>query len=187
VTTAIGRWLICDAGMISTIGQALDGFAAAEEEIRRAWIADRPMALAFGQLKNRTALPQRDDVFNQLGLRLEFRLIAMQWCQRRFTPNPGPPNRLHLPMGARVALPRPGGRWTFCPPRRAEPMHLSDHRVAGNAAELRRNLTRRQSVAPQLLEEFHTFVRPVHGPPSFVPGQPLDGIRTSPAANPKGR
>src|SRR5215510_5541680 len=114
--------------MISTIGQALDGLAAAEEEIRRAWIADRPMAFAFGQLKNRAALPQRDDVLNQLGLRLEFRLITMQWRQCRIATNPRARNSHHLAMGARLALTRHRGRWTFSTPRQAEPMHLSDHR-----------------------------------------------------------
>src|SRR5215470_11373432 len=73
-------------------------------------------------------------------------------------------------MRAWLALARHGGRWTLGTPGQAEPVHLADHRVTGNATEFRRNLTRRQSVAPEFLQEFHSIVRPIHGSPSLVPG-----------------
>src|SRR5712671_5995799 len=66
-------------------------------------------------------------------------------------------------MGPRLALAWRRGRWALGAPRQTEPMHLSDHRIAGNAAKFRRNLGSRQSIAPQLLEEFHAIIRPVHG------------------------
>jgi hypothetical protein len=41
-------------------------------------------------------------------------------------------------------------------------MHLADHRVAGDAAELAGDLARRQSIRPQLLEELDALLGPAH-------------------------
>src|SRR5882672_4133524 len=149
--------------MVSAIGQTFDRLAAAKEEVRRAWVADRPVALAFVQFKNRTALSDRNDIFDQLGLGLEFRLIRMQRGKSRVATNAGPRNSHERAMGPRLALAWYGGRRVLGAPGQTEPMHLSDHRIAGNAAKLRRNLRGRQPIAPQLLEEFHAIVCPVHG------------------------
>src|SRR6266404_3341289 len=156
--------------MVSAIGQTFDGLAAAKEEVRRAWVADRPMALAFGQFKNRTALSDRNDIFDQFGFGLEFRLIRMQRSKSRVDANARPRNSHERAMRPRLALAWHRGRWALGAPGQTEPMHLSDHRIAGNTAKLRRNLGSRQSIAPELLEEFHAIVCPVHG--STVPWHP---------------
>src|SRR6266481_4310826 len=121
------------------------------------------MALAFGQFEDRTALSDRNDIFDQCGFGLEFRLIRMQRSKSRVATNARPRNSHERAMGPRLALAWHRGRWILGAPGQTEPMHLSDHRIAGNAAKLRRNLGSRQSIAPQLLEEFHAIVRPVHG------------------------
>src|SRR6266853_705067 len=121
------------------------------------------MALAFGQLKNRTALSDRNDIFDQFGLGLEFLLIRMQLSKGRVATYARPRNSHERAMGPRLALAWYGGRRVLGAPGQTEPMHLSDHRIAGNAAKLRRNLGGRQPIAPQLLEEFHAIVCPVHG------------------------
>jgi hypothetical protein len=149
--------------MVSAIGETFDGLAAAKEEVRRAWVADRPMALAFGQFKNRTALSDRNDIFDQFGFGLEFRLIRMQRSKSRVAANARPRNSHERAMRPRLALAWHRGRWALGAPGQTEPMHLSDHRIAGNTAKLRRNLGSRQSIAPELLEEFHAIVCPVHG------------------------
>src|SRR5258706_796741 len=95
--------------MVSAIGQTFDGLAAAKEEVRRAWVADRPMALAFGQFKNRTALSDRNDIFDQFGFGLEFRLIRMQLSKGRVATNARPRNSHKRAMGPRLALPWYGG------------------------------------------------------------------------------
>src|SRR5215471_8810668 len=154
--------------MVSAIGQSFDGPAAAKEEVRRAWIADRPVALAFGQFEDRAALPDRDDIFYQLRFGLQVLLISMQGRKGRVAANARSGNSHDRAIGPRPTLARNRGRWALGASGQAKPMHLADHRIAGNAAEFRRNLTRRQSIAPQLLEEFHAIVRPVHGLPSLV-------------------
>src|SRR5260370_24731056 len=148
--------------MVSAIGQTFDGLAAAKEEVRRTWVADRPMALAFGQFKNRTALSDRNDIFDQFGFGLEFRLIRMQRSESGVAANARPRNSHERAMSPRLALAWHRGRWALGAPRQPQPMHLSDDRIARNAAKLRRNLGSRQSIAPQLLENFHAIVCPVH-------------------------
>src|SRR5262245_32438123 len=53
VAPPVGDRLIGDARMITAIRQALDRLAAAEEEVGRAGIADRPVALVLAQLEQR--------------------------------------------------------------------------------------------------------------------------------------
>src|SRR5262249_59232608 len=50
-----GGGLIGDAGVRRAIRQAVDGLAAAEAEVPRARIADRPAAFSFAQLCQRAA------------------------------------------------------------------------------------------------------------------------------------
>src|SRR6266481_6131016 len=156
--------------MVSAIGETFDGLAAAKEEVRRAWVADRPMALAFGQFKNRTALSDRNDIFDQSEFGLEFRFIGMQWSKSCVAANARPRNSHERAMGPRLALAWRRGRWALGAPRQTEPMHLSDHRIAGNATKFRRNLGSRQSIAPTPLEEFHAIIRPVHRSSSLGTG-----------------
>src|SRR5262249_13917099 len=150
------------------------------EEVRRAWIADRPVAFVFGQLKDRATLADWDDIFDQFRFWLDVRLISMRWGKSCVAANARPCNSHQRRMGSWLALAGRRGRWAFGAPGQAEPMHLSDHRIAGNAAEFRRNLTRRQSIAPQLLEEVYTVVCPAHGPPPLAPGQSLGRIPPRP-------
>src|SRR5260370_42381615 len=98
------------------------------------------MALAFGQFKDRTALSDRNDIFDQLLFGLEFRLIRMQWSKSRVAANARPRNSHERAMGPRLALAWYRGRWALGAPGQAQPMHLSDHRLAGNAAKLPRHL-----------------------------------------------
>src|SRR6185437_529413 len=58
------------------------------------------------------------------------------------------------------------------PAGEAEPVHLSDHGVAGHAvAEQTRDLTRAFAVNPMLLELLDHFVRPSHLSPRSSPCQ----------------
>src|SRR3954468_23780555 len=65
-------------------------------------------------------------------------------------------------MGARLARTRRcrGGRLGAA--REAKPMHLADHCIASDAAELGSDLTCRQTVGPQLLQHLDAFVSPAH-------------------------
>src|SRR6266478_918999 len=108
--------------MVSAIGQTFDGFAAAEGEVRRTWITDRPMTFAFGQFKNRAALSDRDSVFDDLlWLRRRKRFCPEESVHRLFSSGLDAPIVFGL------------GGWSFAARRQTEPMHLCDHRVAGNA------------------------------------------------------
>src|SRR5258708_5481913 len=171
--------------MVAAIGQTFDGLAAAKEEVRRTWVTDRPMALAFGQFKDRTALSDLNNIFDQFGFGLEFRLVRMQCSKSCVAANARPRNSHEHAMGPRLALVRHRGRWALGAPGQTEPMHLSDHRIARNAAEFRRDLGSRQSIAPQLLEEFHAIVCPVQGLPSLAPAQPRGRIQPRPPDSPK--
>src|SRR5215510_15021460 len=77
VAAQIGR-LISDARMIGAVGQAGHGLTAAEEEVRAAGIADRPAAGHLVQLEQRTALPDRDDVVEDLRLGLDIVLVGVR-------------------------------------------------------------------------------------------------------------
>src|ERR1700680_631525 len=74
---ALGARLIGDPGVVAAIGQALDRLAAAEEELARTRIADRPAALAVVEFEKRTALAQRNDVLDQRRLDFEFRFVRL--------------------------------------------------------------------------------------------------------------
>src|SRR5215475_13429906 len=117
--------------MVPAIRQTFDSLAAAKEEVRRAWVADRPVALAFIEFKNRTALSDRNDIFDQFGLGLELRLIRLQWSKSRVAANARSRNSHERAMRPRLALARHRGRWVLGAPGQAQPMHLSDHRIAG--------------------------------------------------------
>src|SRR6476469_3235171 len=47
--------------------------------------------------------------------------------------------------------------------RKPEPVHLADHGVAGDAAQLGGDLAGRQPVGPQPLEHLDAFISPSHG------------------------
>src|SRR5262249_1108387 len=82
VAAAVGGRLIGDARAIGAVPQAFDRVAAAEEDLRRAWIADRPMTLRIAQLEQRAALTDRDDVLDQFGLGLRLELVESVRGQR---------------------------------------------------------------------------------------------------------
>src|SRR5260370_9689925 len=103
--------------MVATMGPACEGLAAGKEEVRRTWVADRPMALAFGQFKNRTALSDRNDIFDQFGFGLEFRLIRMQRSESRVAANARPRNSHERAMRPRLALAWHRGRWALGAPK----------------------------------------------------------------------
>src|SRR5262249_56687015 len=43
-----------------------------------------------------------------------------------------------------------------------EPVHLADHRIAGDAAKLRSDLARRQPIRPEFLQRFDALIGPGH-------------------------
>src|SRR5262249_53155523 len=67
-----------------------------------------------------------------------------------------------MPMGARLARARGGGGWRLGAARQPEPVHLADHRIAGDAAKLRSDLARRQSIRPEFLQRFDALIGPGH-------------------------
>src|SRR4029079_6339293 len=77
VTPTIDHRLIRDARVIAAVGHALDRLTAAEEELGRARIADRPTALVVVELKQRATLPDRNDVLDELGLGLDLELVRI--------------------------------------------------------------------------------------------------------------
>src|ERR1043166_971342 len=165
VAAAFVRRLISDAAVVAAIGQADDGLAAAEEEVRMTGIADRPMALLFAQLEEGAALADRDDVLERLRLGLDLRLVGSGSVSGE---RGGAAYRVaktaeHGGGRARLARPRPGGRGRLGASRETEAMHLADDRVAGDPAQLGRDLARREHIRPQLLEHFDALVRPRHG------------------------
>src|SRR5262249_31205607 len=163
VAAHMGR-LIGDARVVRAIGQAGDGLAAAKEEVGMAWIADRPSTGLLVELEQRAALADRDDVVDQLGLQLDIELVGLR--ERGVAPYRRPRNPQHMPMGARFARARGGGGWRLGAARQPEPMHLADHRIAGDAAKLRGDLARRQPIRPEFLQRFDALIGPGHAPNS---------------------
>ena len=163
VAPYVGR-LIGDARMIGAVGQAGDAMAAAEEEIGTAGIADRPAAGLLGELEQRPALAERNDVVDHLGFRLGIELVGMS--KRGVAPHRRAGDPHHVRMGARLARARRARGRRLGAARQPEPVHLADDRVAGDAAKLCGNLTRRQSVGPQLLQRLDALVGPGHAPSS---------------------
>jgi len=68
----------------------------------------------------------------------------------------------HVRMRARLARARRGRGGRLGTARQAEPVHLADHRVAGDAAKLPGDLTCGKAVGPQFLEQLDAFVSPAH-------------------------
>src|SRR5262249_12911904 len=89
VAPPVRRRLIRDPRMVGAIGQAGDRVTAAEKEIAAAWIADRPAAGLLVQFQGGAALPDRDDVVDQLRFGLQLVFIGMR--QRRVAPGPCAP------------------------------------------------------------------------------------------------
>src|SRR5712691_4528927 len=146
--------------MVGAVGQAGDGLAAAEEEVGAARIADRPAAGLLGELEQGAALAERNDIVDQLGLGLGVELVGMR--QRGIAPYRRARDPQHVRMGARLARARRRRGRRLGAPRQSEPVHLADHRVAGDAAKLCGNLTRRQPVGPKLLQHLDALVSPGH-------------------------
>src|SRR5262249_15514872 len=152
--------LISDARVVSAIGQAGDRLTAAKEEIGMAWIADRPAAGLLVELEQRAALADGDDVVDQLRFQLDIELVGLG--ERGVAPYRRPRDPQHMPMGARLARARGGGGWRLGAARQPEPVHLADHRIAGNAAKLRGDLARRQPIRPEFLQRFDALIGPGH-------------------------
>src|SRR5215471_3735478 len=156
--------LIGDARVVRAIGQAGDGLTAAKEEIGMAWIADRPAAGLFVELEQCAALADRDDVIDQLRFQLDIELVGLG--ERGVAPYRRPRDPQHMPMGARLARARGGGGWRLGAARQPEPVHLADHRIAGDAAKLRGDLARREPIRPEFLQRFDALIGPGHAPNS---------------------
>src|SRR5437660_5245913 len=132
VAAPLVRRLIGDTRLVAAIGQADDRFAAAEEEVRVAGIADRPVALVFAQLEDRAALADRDDVLERLGLGLDLGLVGRDRLggERGVAAHGIAHAAEHVRGRARLARPRPGAGRRLGASREAEAMHLADDRVA---------------------------------------------------------
>src|SRR5262245_3282361 len=146
--------------MVGAVGQARDGAAAAEEEVRLPRVADRPAAGLLGELEQGPALAHWDDVVDEFGLGIELDVVSVG--ERRVAPHRGPRYPQHLAVGALLARPRHGRARRLGAAGESEPVHLADHRVAGHAAELAGDLTRRQSLGPKLLQRLDALVSPAH-------------------------
>ena len=125
-----------------------------------AGIADRPAAGLLGELEQGAALAERDDVVDQLGFRLDLELVGMR--ERGVAAHRRARDPQHVRMRARLARARRRRGRRLGAARQPEPVHLADHRIAGDAAELCGDLTRRQAVGPQLLQRLDAFVGPGH-------------------------
>src|SRR5262245_22662473 len=158
--TIVGR-LVGHAGMIGAVGKVCDRLAAAKEEIGGAWVADGPAAFRVRQFEQRAALADRHDVFQRLRLELRLQLVDGKPCQCGITADRGPRHvAQHVRRRPWLAWPwhRRGGRLGAA--RQAQPVHLANNRIAGDAAELGRDLARRLALRPQLLQKLHTVIGP---------------------------
>src|SRR5277367_992810 len=160
IATPVARRLIGHARVIGAVGQSAERIAAAEEKVAAAGIADRPAAGLLVQFKNGTALADRNDVVDQFRLGFAFDVISMR--ERGIAADRGPPDAQHVRGGARFALPRRRARRALGAAGESQSMHLADHRVAGDAAKLGRDLTGRQAVRPQFLQKLDPLVCPRH-------------------------
>src|SRR5262245_44445946 len=148
--------------MVGAVGQARDGVAAAEEEVGLARIADRPAAGLLGELEQGPALAHRDDVVGKLRLGLDLDVDVVGVGERGVAPHRGPRYPQHVAVSARLAWPRRGRARRLGAARKSEPVYLADHGVAGHAAKFGGDLTRRQSLAPKLLQRLDALVSPAH-------------------------
>src|SRR5712675_1827301 len=103
------RRLIGDAAVIAAIGRAGGGLAAAEEEIRLAGIADRPMAFLVIEFEQRAALAERNDVLDRLDLRLGVVVVSLHGGERGVAAHHRARRAEHLRGGAWLARPRHRG------------------------------------------------------------------------------
>src|SRR5580692_10707279 len=78
IAAAVARRLIGDPRMVAAIGRAGAGLTAAEEEVGAARISNRPAASVFGQLEDGAALAERNDIVDQLRLRLLLEIVGMR-------------------------------------------------------------------------------------------------------------
>src|ERR1044071_3505968 len=76
------RRLIGNAPVISAIRCSGGGLATAEEEVRLAGVADRPVALFLVEFEERAALPDRDDVLDRLRLGLRLVIVGRHMRER---------------------------------------------------------------------------------------------------------
>src|SRR6185312_7956854 len=122
VAAAIHRRLIGNARVEAAIGRTLNRLAAAEEELRRARIADGPTALVFAEFQQRAALPDWNDVLDdfRLGLDLQIVLVGERGVAAHLGPDPH-----HVGVGARLALARRRGRRRLGAARQAQAMDLA--------------------------------------------------------------
>src|SRR5262245_2155848 len=164
VAAPVGGRLVGHARVIGAIGQLADGLAATEEEVLCAGIADRPAAFGVRELEQGTALSNRDDVLQRLGLRLRLELVDRERVarERGVAAHRRPRHAQHVRGCARLARARDRRGRRLGAPRQAEPVDLADHGVARDATELGRNLARRQALRPQFLELLDPLVGPAH-------------------------
>src|SRR5580704_14995241 len=174
VPSPVGRRLIGDAGVIGAIRQARYGLAAAEEKVGAAGVADGPTAGLLVEFQQRAALADRNDVIEQFRLRL-LDLIGMG--QRGIAADRRTADAQHR-RRARLARPRRAGRRRLGAAGQAETMHLADHGVARDAAELGGDLARRQAVGPEFFEQFDPLVSPRHA--LFLPERAGRALKESP-------
>jgi two-component system phosphate regulon response regulator PhoB len=173
IAAQVGR-LIGDTRMIRAIGQAGRRLTAAEEEVRAAGIADRPPAGRLRELEQRAPLTDRNDVVEDLRLGLHIVVVGVR--QRGIAAYRVARDPQHVRMHPRLARAWRTGGGRFGAARQAEPVHLADHCVAGDAAQFGRDLARRKAVGPQLLQQFDAFVSPAHASKSSA-----DAAATCPA------
>ena len=149
-----------------------------EIEIIRRRVADRPFAGPFRQLQQ----IQLSRLFLDGGQRLGGALLVLQHRRGRrrgFAPCGGGLDRLRRRRGFRLRRGRGlggglrrrfgrfgvgGGGRRLCrsPVRKAQPVHLADHCVAGDAAKLFRDLAGALALRPHRLQLFDPIVCPGH-------------------------
>src|SRR3984957_10552073 len=178
VAAAVGRGLIGGAGVIGAIWQRGQRVAAAEEKFGAARVADGPAAGLLVELKQRAALADRNDVVEQFRLRL-LDLVGMG--QRGIAADRSAADAHHR-RRARLARPRCAGRRALGAAGQAEPMHLANHGVARDATEFGGDLTRRQTVRPELFEQFDPLVSPRHALSSLNVRVELEESPTGPGS-----
>src|SRR5476649_2033327 len=146
VAPPVGHGLVGNARVIGAIRRLFHVFSATEEEFRTARIADRPTAGLFGQLQQGLALLDGD--FDQF--RLGFGLVIVS--QRGIAPHRRSRHPQHA-GGTRLARPWAGRGRALGAAGEGEAVNLADHRIAGDPAELGRDLAGGQAVRPQFRQE----------------------------------
>src|SRR6476646_9026343 len=160
VAAHVGR-LVGDARVKGAIGQGGDRPPAAKEEFGLAGIADRPAAGLLGQFEQGPALTHGNHVVDEFRLRLSVEVIGMG--ERGVAADGRARDPHHVLVRTRLARPRRRRGRRFGATRKPEPVHLADHGIAGDAAQLGGDLAGRQPVDPQPLERLDAFISPSHG------------------------